>query len=97
MSDSATPVDCSLPGSSVHEISQARIMEWVAISFSRDQTWVSHTAGRFFTVFRLLTSNSSFLTFLLTVKCLLEMEYGVGQVKITVNYPSRPFFRIFVR
>ena len=30
------PMDCSLPGSSVHGISQARILEWVAISFSRD-------------------------------------------------------------
>ena len=29
------PMDCSLPGSSVHRISQARIIEWVAISFSR--------------------------------------------------------------
>ena len=29
------PKDYSLPGSSVHEISQARILEWVAISFSR--------------------------------------------------------------
>ena len=29
------PTDCSLPGSSVHEISQARILEWVAISFSK--------------------------------------------------------------
>ena len=29
------PMDCSPPGSSVHGISQARIMEWVAISFSR--------------------------------------------------------------
>ena len=29
------PTDCSLPGSSVHEILQARILEWVAISFSR--------------------------------------------------------------
>ena len=28
-------VDCSPPGSSVHGISQARILEWVAISFSR--------------------------------------------------------------
>ena len=28
------PMDCSLPGSSVHGISQARILEWVAISFS---------------------------------------------------------------
>jgi len=40
------PMDCGLPGSSVHEISQARILEWVAISFSRascqsrDQTCV---------------------------------------------------------
>ena len=32
----ATPVDCSLPGSSLHGILQARILEWVAISFSRD-------------------------------------------------------------
>ena len=29
------PVDCSLPSSSVHRIFQARILEWVAISFSR--------------------------------------------------------------
>jgi len=29
-------MDCSPPGSSVHRISQARILEWVAISFSRD-------------------------------------------------------------
>ena len=49
-------MDCNLPGSSVHGILQAIILEWVAIpssrtsSQSRDQTWVSHTAGRFFTV-----------------------------------------------
>ena len=30
------PMDCSLLGSSVHGISQARILEWVAISYSRD-------------------------------------------------------------
>ena len=29
------PVDCSLPGSSVHEIFQAIILVWVAISYSR--------------------------------------------------------------
>ena len=28
------PMDCSLPGSSLHGILQARILEWVAISFS---------------------------------------------------------------
>ena len=29
------PMDCSLPGSSVHGISQARILQWVTISFSQ--------------------------------------------------------------
>ena len=49
------PMDCSSPGSSVHGISQARILEWVAISFSRgsswprDQTQVDCITGRFFT------------------------------------------------
>ena len=31
---SSDPMECSLPGSSVHGISQARVLEWVAISFS---------------------------------------------------------------
>jgi len=50
------PMDCSPPGSSVHGILQARILEWVAIPFSRgssqlrDWTWVSHTVGRFFSI-----------------------------------------------
>ena len=35
------PCDCSPPGSSVHGISQARILEWVAISFSRGSSWPS--------------------------------------------------------
>ena len=45
-----------LPGSSVHGILQTRVLEWVAIPFSRgsswprDRTWVSYTAGRFFTL-----------------------------------------------
>ena len=33
------PMDCSLPGSSVHGILQARILEWIAIPFSRGSTW----------------------------------------------------------
>ena len=32
------PVDCSLPGSSVHRIFQARVLEWVAIAFSNHNT-----------------------------------------------------------
>ena len=48
------PVDCSPPGSSIHGILQARILEWVAISFSRrssqprDRNPVSHIGGRCF-------------------------------------------------
>ena len=42
------PVDCSPPGSSVHGVSQARTLEWVTISFSRDWTQVSRTVGRCF-------------------------------------------------
>ena len=44
------PMDYSLPGSSVHGISKARLLEWVAISFSRGSSWVSCIAGRFFTI-----------------------------------------------
>ena len=33
------PMDCSLPGSSVHGIFQARVLEWGAISFSRVSSW----------------------------------------------------------
>ena len=46
-------MDCSPPGSSVHRILQARILEWVAMPFSRgsswprDGTWVSHITGFF--------------------------------------------------
>ena len=50
------PVDCSLPGSSVHWIFQAIVLEWIAISFSRgssqprDWTQVSRIVDRRFTV-----------------------------------------------
>ena len=49
------PMDCSLPGFSVHGTFQARVLEWVAMPSSRgspwprDRTQVSCTAGRFFT------------------------------------------------
>ena len=35
------PMDCSLPGSSVHGSFQARVLEWVAIAFSTQNLWVS--------------------------------------------------------
>ena len=50
------PMDCTLPGSSIHGILQARVLEWLAISFSRGSSWprdrtqVPHVAGRHFTL-----------------------------------------------
>ena len=55
VSDSVRPMDCSPPGSSVHGILQARVLEWVAISSSRGSsqpsnwTQISHISGRLFT------------------------------------------------
>ena len=49
-------MDCSIPGSSVHGILHARILEWVAIPFPRgsspfrDWTWVFCISGTFFTI-----------------------------------------------
>ena len=59
------PLDWGLPGFSVHGIFQVRLLEWVAISFSRgssrprDQTQVSRIVGRHFTI--LATIGSSLL------------------------------------
>ena len=50
------PMDCNPPGSSVHGIFQAKILEWVAISFSRESSWprdwtrVSRVVGKCFTI-----------------------------------------------
>ena len=52
VSDYCDPMDCSLPGFSVHGILQARVLEWVAIAFSRgssrsrDRTRVSRIGDR---------------------------------------------------
>ena len=61
------PMDYSLPGNSVHGILQARILESVSISFSRDfsqprdQTQVSLIAGGFFTVWTTREALSLFI------------------------------------
>ena len=50
------PMDCSLLGFSIRGIFQARVLEWVVISFSgassqpRDRTWIFRIAGRHFTI-----------------------------------------------
>ena len=57
------PVDCNLLGFSIHGILQARILEWIAISFSRgssrprDQTRVFHIGGRRFNLWATRENN----------------------------------------
>ena len=58
------PMDCSPAGSSVHGILQARILEWVAISFSRESSWprnqtqVSCIAGRWYAYAEYIMQNA---------------------------------------
>ena len=60
LSSLCNPMDCSLPGSADHGIFQARILEWVAVPFSRGPSWlrdwmlVSYIAGRFFAIYAIL-------------------------------------------
>ena len=62
------PMDYSLSGSSVHGIFQARVLEWIAISFSRgsfqprNRTWVSLIAGRRFTIWATMLKNKKWQT-----------------------------------
>ena len=70
------PVDCSPPGSYVHGILQARILEWVAISFSRgssqprDRTQVSLIAGR---LFNLWATREAPIVVLLVSECMCPL------------------------
>ena len=65
-------MDCTIPGSSVHVIFQAMVLEWVATSISRgssqpgDRILVSHIAGRHFTVW---ATREALLTVWITTKC----------------------------
>ena len=70
------PMDCSLPGSSVHRISHAKILKWVAIFFfrassqPRDQTQVSCIACGFFKNFNKKPppTNLHYIVFILKVQ-----------------------------
>ena len=63
VSDSSDPMDCSLPGSSVHRIFQAKVLEWGAIAFSGISPWrITKACGDKNSLFLLLS--------LLSVQCI---------------------------
>ena len=93
------PIDCSLPGSSLHGILQARILEWVAISFSRrsslprDLTRVSHIVSRHFTVWA--TREVYILLRLLNISWLVvkrELDF-ISEDTSTYSNASPPRFK----
>ena len=85
------PIDCSLPGSSVHGIFQAIVLEWIAISFSsgssqpRAQTRVSCIVDRCFTVWAMVCE--SIYTYIKVV------QFHYFECSCTVFL--RPFMRVF--
>ena len=82
------PMDCSLPGSSLHGILQAGVLEWVAIAFSRgsswprDRTWVSHIPGRRFNLWATREAN---------VDCI----GAASSTKLTLTIPAHVNLAIF--
>ena len=82
------PMDYSWPGSSVHGIFQARVLEWGAIAFSRgssrpsDWTQVSHVVGRRFTVWATREAPTCRETQTLTPLSLFlyNLPYGMRQM-----------------
>ena len=84
LSDTLWPHGCSLPGSSVHGIPQARVLEWVTMPSSRGSswhrygTWISCIAGGFFTVWA--TGEAQFaLICLQSLRCLWP-EHGINRI-----------------
>ena len=91
------PMDCSLPGSSVRGILQARILEWVAIFFSRESSWsrdqplVSCIAGRFFTIWATREASAGWN------RCIfLQLISQVLSDRMTVTLATVPYFSFFL-
>ena len=80
------PMDCSPSGFSVHGILQARILEWVAIPFSRgsswlrDRTWISRTVGKFFTIWATRKASSLYEN--------LPPSHSVFQLSLIFHYQT---------
>ena len=77
------PMDCSLQASSVHGLLQARILEWVAMPFSRGSSWprfrtqVYGIAGRFFPVWATREAHIAYQTLEMCLRILKWGEYPI--------------------
>ena len=95
------PVDCSLPGSSVHGFFQARVLEWGAVSFSRgsshprDWTQVSCIAGRCFNLWATREVNKIEVDVFLELSCFLNDPMDVGNFISGSSAFSKSSFNIW--
>ena len=84
------PVDCSLPGSSVHGIFQAIVLEWVAISFSRGssqprtRTQVSCIVDRCFTIWA--TREAIFLKKLISINEWKKKNVNIHSINYSLSF-----------
>ena len=92
------PMDCSLPGSSIHGIFQARVLEWVAISFSRESSWprdrnqISCIVGRRFTIWARKGHNTLLLGLnknLYKAHC-SSVSFACGQILYCLSHQGSP-------
>ena len=85
------PMDCSLPGFSIQGILQARILQWVTISFSRGSSWprdrtrVSHIGGRRFNLWATYRGKESKKEWIYV--CILEKEMAAHSSIIAWRIP----------
>ena len=88
------PMNCSPSGSSAHGILQARILEWIAISFSRgssplrDQTLFFCISGRFFTVWVTREAQFSSVQLLSRVRLCNPMHYSMPGFPVYQQLPE---------
>ena len=94
------PMDCSPPGSSVHGILQARVTEWVAISFSRACSWhrdwtqVSYLTGISFTVSA--TSENVLWIYEYQMKYMLRQKNRLLGIKIMLKVTLNIYYWWFI-
>ena len=88
------PLDCSPPGSSLHAILQARVLEWVANSFSRvsswprDRTWVSLIKGRRFNLWAAREAQMVKLWYIRIVEYYSEIRTNYWYIEFKMYYTN---------
>ena len=92
------PMDCSLPGSSVRGIFQARVLERVAVSFSRrfsqprDRTQVSHIAGGIFTSWVTREAEPKFICWDFSPNSFVDSELGLRYGESPLSFSTKHSF-----